>query len=375
MTGMDIVKKAKSYKGKYAKHNNKFTKHFAGKYHVKKNGYYSAGYCTLFVMYVYDKLGILSWFPKKSDNTNTIYKYLKSKGKIITDPKKAKAGMPAFKKCGSTKKKSSGHTSIFWKYENGYVYTVDGNVNGGVIVRKKKPEWYLGFGNILKTTAKTTTKTTTAKAFALKHLPIRIDKISQPYKAGKHRGIDLVDNRGVNAPIYAVADGTVVCAGGKGHNWDWSYGNEVAIDHGNGYFTNYGHLSRINVKVNQKVKASDVLGTQGSSGNSTGNHLHFEVWNTGGQKRDFNKHRVDPKPYIDAYNRPSYTVGKEYTVFLEDMNVRESYGTKYAKVGVKKKGTKVVVKAVKKTSGTTCWIKIGDKQWICGYSGSKVYIK
>lgn len=151
VSGSQIVEKAKSYKGKYAKHNNKFTKHFAGRYHVKKNGYYKNGYCTLFVLYVYDKLGILSWFPKKSDNTNTIYKYLKSKGKIIKDPAKAKMGQPAFKKVGSTKKKSSGHTSIFWKYENGYVYTIDGNVSGGVVVRKKKPNWYLGFGDILKT--------------------------------------------------------------------------------------------------------------------------------------------------------------------------------------------------------------------------------
>lgn len=150
MTGMDIVNKAKSYVGKYAKHVNKFTKHFAGKYKVQKNGYYKNGYCTLFVMYVYDKLGILSWLPKKTDHTQVMYKALKNKGKIIKDPKKAKAGMPAFKKCGSTKKKTSGHTSIFWKYENGKVYTVDGNVGGGVIVRKKKPEWYLGFGDVLK---------------------------------------------------------------------------------------------------------------------------------------------------------------------------------------------------------------------------------
>lgn len=161
VTGMDIVNKAKSYQGKYAKHTNKFTKYFAGKYNVKKNGYYKNGYCTLFVLYVYAKLGILSWFPKKSDNTNTIYKYLKSKGKIIKDPKKAKPGMPAFKKVGSTKKTSSGHTSIFWKYENGYVYTIDGNVSGGVVIRKKKKEWYLGFGNILKTSAPAAPKTTT----------------------------------------------------------------------------------------------------------------------------------------------------------------------------------------------------------------------
>ena len=166
MTGMDIVNKAKSYQGKYAKHNNKFTKYFKGKYNVQKNGYYKNGYCTLFVMYVFDVLGILSWLPKKTDHTQVMYKALKNKGKIIKDPKKAKAGMPAFKKVGSTSKKTSGHTAIFWKYENGLVYTIDGNVSGGVIVRKKKPEWYLGFGDTLKKSTPTPTpapKPTTKK--------------------------------------------------------------------------------------------------------------------------------------------------------------------------------------------------------------------
>lgn len=369
MTGMDIVNKAKSYQGKYAKHNNKFTKYFKGKYNVQKNGYYKNGYCTLFVMYVYAQLGILSWMPKKTDHTQKMYSYLKKHGKIIKDPKKAKAGMPAFKKCGSTSKKSSGHTAIFWKYEGGYVYTVDGNCSGGVVVRKKKPEWYLGFGNIVKESApaQKPTPKPTPKAFALKNKPIAYDRISQAFNSKSHKGIDLVDNRGTDAKVYAVADGVVVAASFGA--WDKSYGNMCAIDHGNNTYTNYAHLSKITVKKGQRVNAGNVIGYQGSTGNSTGNHLHFEIhlngkWN-----------RVNPKPYLDALNRPSYVVGKEYTLVREDMNVRQDCGTKYAKVGVKKKGTKVVVKATKKVSGTTCWVKIGDKQWICGYSGGKVYIK
>ncbi len=153
-SGEDIVKKAKSYVGKYPKHKNKFTIYFKGKYHVTKKGYYPKGYCTLFYYYVLAMLGLLHLVPlkalgKDADNTNKLYKYLKKKGKIITDPKKAKPGMPAFKKVGSTKKKTSGHTAIFIKYENGYVWTVDGNVKGGVVVRKKLAIWYLGFGDIL----------------------------------------------------------------------------------------------------------------------------------------------------------------------------------------------------------------------------------
>lgn len=203
-------------------------------------------------------------------------------------------------------------------------------------------------------------------AFSISHTPIRIDKISQPYKAGKHKGIDLVDKRGTKAPVYATADGTV-CASGKG-SWHWSYGNMVAIYHGNGTYTNHAHLSKRTVKQGAKVKAGQIIGYQGSTGRSTGNHLHYEIhlgkkWN-----------RINPKPYLDSLNRPSYEVGKEYTL-TEEMNIRKGYGTKYDKVGVKKKGTKIVVKAIKKTSGTTCWIKIGDEQWVCGYSGSKVYVK
>lgn len=153
--GQRIVKKAKKYKGKkYKAHNNKFTKHFAGRFGVKKNGYYKMGWCTLFALFVYDKCGYLDLLPvnalgKNASNTKHLYKKLKKQGKIVTDPKKAKKGNLAFKKVGSTKNKTTGHTSIFIKYKNGYVYTIDGNVGGGVKLRKKKASWYVGFSNVL----------------------------------------------------------------------------------------------------------------------------------------------------------------------------------------------------------------------------------
>lgn len=153
--GQQIVKRAKKYKGKkYKAHNNKFTKHFAGRFGVKKNGYYKMGWCTLFALFCYDKCGVLGRLPvkalgKNASNTKYLYKALKKRGKIVKDPKKAKKGNLAFKKVGSTKKKSTGHTSIFIKYKNGYVYTIDGNVGGGVKLRKKKAAWYVGFSNVL----------------------------------------------------------------------------------------------------------------------------------------------------------------------------------------------------------------------------------
>ena len=64
--------------------------------------------------------------------------------------------------------------------------------------------------------------------------------------------------------------------------WNGGYGNVVMIDHGNGYLTVYGHLSQINVVPCQGVSAGSSIGLAGSTGNSTGAHLHFEVRLNGG---------------------------------------------------------------------------------------------
>ncbi|WP_239140448.1 M23 family metallopeptidase [Actinoplanes campanulatus] len=85
-----------------------------------------------------------------------------------------------------------------------------------------------------------------------------------------HAGVDLAAAHG--APVVAAGAGTVVSAGPNG-----GYGNAILIDHGNGYLTNYGHLSVIGVEVGQVVKAGEHIGNEGSTGNSTGPHLHFEV--------------------------------------------------------------------------------------------------
>lgn len=85
-----------------------------------------------------------------------------------------------------------------------------------------------------------------------------------------HMGIDIGANYGT--PIKAVADGTITCA----EEWG-GYGNLVVIDHGNGVESYYGHCSKLYVTEGQKVKAGDVIAAVGSTGNSTGNHLHFEI--------------------------------------------------------------------------------------------------
>lgn len=97
---------------------------------------------------------------------------------------------------------------------------------------------------------------------------IRIDPI---YKTTKfHSGMDFSANPGTD--VYATGNGTVVSAG-----WETAYGNTIEINHGFGYRTRYAHLQSIKVKVGQKVVRGEVIGGVGSSGKSTGPHLHYEV--------------------------------------------------------------------------------------------------
>jgi murein DD-endopeptidase MepM/ murein hydrolase activator NlpD len=85
-----------------------------------------------------------------------------------------------------------------------------------------------------------------------------------------HKGQDIAAP--IGTPVIATADGTVVIAG-----WLRGYGWVVYIDHGNGISTRYGHLSRIDVTVGQSIKRGEQLGLVGSTGRSTGPHLHYEV--------------------------------------------------------------------------------------------------
>lgn len=96
---------------------------------------------------------------------------------------------------------------------------------------------------------------------------------SDPFRGGSamHAGIDLAGPYGT--PIYATADGTVRRSG-----WNsGGYGNLIEVDHGRGIETRYGHLSRILVREGEHVKRGQVIGRMGSTGRSTGNHLHYEV--------------------------------------------------------------------------------------------------
>ncbi|HNZ00868.1 MAG TPA: M23 family metallopeptidase [Anaerolineaceae bacterium] len=86
-----------------------------------------------------------------------------------------------------------------------------------------------------------------------------------------HWGIDVAGRLGY--PIYAVDNGVVVYSGWN----DWGYGNVVVIDHGNGFQSLYAHLNTINTICGQSVYQGDIIGGMGSTGRSTGPHLHFEL--------------------------------------------------------------------------------------------------
>ncbi len=100
----------------------------------------------------------------------------------------------------------------------------------------------------------------------------------------RHPGIDIAAPK--DTPIYAADSGYVVIAG-----WDnerVSYGFEILINHGNGYMTRSGHLSSFNVELGDSVKKGQLIGRVGSTGNSTGPHVHFEVIMNGVRRNPFN---------------------------------------------------------------------------------------
>ena len=99
---------------------------------------------------------------------------------------------------------------------------------------------------------------------------------ADPIRGGRqfHKGIDFEAD--VGDPVMAVADGVVSFSGVRS-----GYGNVVEIDHGNGYVTRYAHNSRLLVRVGDLVRAGDQVAKAGSTGHSTGAHVHFEVWDDG----------------------------------------------------------------------------------------------
>ena len=107
--------------------------------------------------------------------------------------------------------------------------------------------------------------------------------VSSSIRSSRHTGLDIAATKGT--PIKVVADGTVTFA-----RYNGSYGYLVKVNHGNGVETWYAHTSKMYVTVGQEVKAGDVIALVGSTGNSTGPHLHFEI--------RINGEHVNPQNYL-----------------------------------------------------------------------------
>lgn len=110
---------------------------------------------------------------------------------------------------------------------------------------------------------------------------------SAAYGSAFHTGVDFA-TRGKTPPIYASAPGVVISA-----SYRRGYGNLVVVDHGNGITTYYAHMSQIGASVGQTVSKGQYIGRVGSTGNSTGNHVHFEI--------RINGKTINPLPYVPVY--------------------------------------------------------------------------
>ena len=130
------------------------------------------------------------------------------------------------------------------------------------------------------TSSRTTNKTSTSKILE------SYTYISSYYKTAKrsnHTGVDFAAPYGTS--VYSWKTGTVELA-----KWNGNYGNMVIINHNNGEKTRYAHLSSICCSIGQKVTSGQLIGKVGSTGNSTGNHLHFEIM--------INNNFVNPLNYL-----------------------------------------------------------------------------
>lgn len=160
------------------------------------------------------------------------------------------------------------------EYVNQVLYYADLYVEGYVAV-DKVVAGESGFARPLDTTV--------TSEFGLRVNPITGES------SDSHKGVDFACSIGQSIP--AAKDGKVVYAGWQNpNNHKEGYGLYVWIDHGSGYKTTYAHLSDLNVSVGDTVKLGDKVGGCGSTGSSTGPHLHFEIFQNGV--------RVDPSPFI-----------------------------------------------------------------------------
>jgi len=173
--------------------------------------------------------------------------------------------------------------------ETELVNSMTDQLNLLAIRQKSQDKSYVEITNMVKNKEKLINATPSIQPVSNKNLDriasgfgYRIDPVYKDRRL--HPGLDFTAPSGT--PIYATADGTVSDAGFN----TGGYGNRVVVNHGFGYQTLYGHMSKIKAREGEKVKRGEVIGYVGSTGKSTGPHCHYEVHRSGRQ--------VDPIYYF-----------------------------------------------------------------------------
>lgn len=165
-------------------------------------------------------------------------------------------------------------------------------------------------------------------------------------------------------PVYAVKSGTIIK---PTFGYGGGYGNSVVVDHGDGYYTRYAHFSKHAVKEGDKVEQGDIIGYVGSTGRSTGNHLHFEIMKGGtNKKRNF----VDHALYYNGKQGGKYTLKSSNISFSEYMkrvkNGGYNGGSSYSNSGGSNssgKGPRTVGnKTIRERQITNNYTKKGDRE-------------
>lgn len=175
------------------------------------------------------------------------------------------------------------------------------------------------------------------------------------FKLKGHNGIDFAVD--INTAIKASCAGKVIAA-----KMDTTgYGNYVKLDHGSGYYTLYGHLNSFSCRSGDTVKAGDIIGYSGNTGNSTGPHLHFELRVPNGSK-DYN-YAIDPLPYMQG-EQVLYKV----KIITDSLRIRSGPSTTYKSIGEAKLGE---IYEVYEESGD--WLRIEFNKWICKKIGGETY--
>ncbi len=178
-----------------------------------------------------------------------------------------------------------------------------------------------------------------------------------------HTGLDY--GLPIGTAVLAAAEGTVV----KVANDPKGYGLHIILEHQSGLQTLYAHLSRCAAWKGQSMRAGELLGRSGTSGNSTGPHLHFEVRLEGKP--------IDPLPLLTASNvqippqqaAAASKANKKWKVSCEMLNIRSGPGIGAPIIGRIREGTAVPELAVVETR----WIRIADGEWVAAiYNGQSL---